>query len=111
MTRPPWPGWCGQTVLADIAVQTAGPGRPAYHCPGNVTAENLGEERWTSFLPPEGLVGGEVQVGIAVVVVVGLTAGQRCLHPQSVALCNADDGKIRKAGSKSDGNGWDRAAG
>ena len=126
MTRPPWPGWCGQTVLADIAVQTAGPGRPAYHCPGDVTAEDLGEERWTSFLPPEGLVGvegwtsflppeglvgGEVQVGIAVVVVVGLTAGQQYLHPQSVALCNADDGKIRKAGSKSDGNGWDRAAG
>ena len=40
-------------------MQTAGPGRPAYHCPGDVTAEDLGEEGWTSFLPPEGLVGVE----------------------------------------------------
>ena len=45
------------------------------------------------------------------VVLVGLTARQRCLHLQSVPLCNADDGKITKAGSKPDGNGWDRAAG
>ena len=71
----------------------------------------LGVEWWTIFLPPEGLVGVDVQVGVAVVVLAGLTVGQRCLDPQTVVRCNADDGKIVKGGNKIDGSGWDRSAG
>ena len=71
----------------------------------------VGVEGWTIFLPPEGLVGVEVQVGVAVVVLAGLTLGQRCLDPQTVVRCNADDGKRGEGGSRIAGDGWDRAAG
>ena len=50
-------------------------------------------------------------MGVAVVVLAGLTLGQRCLDPQTVVRRNGDDGKRGEGGSRIAGDGWDRAAG
>ena len=50
-------------------------------------------------------------MGVAVVVSVGLTVGQRCFDPQTVVRCNADGGTRGAGGSMIAGDGWDRAAG